>query len=354
VSVTHVLVPLVGSLALLLPWTLTTWSARGLSSWLFEAGLPAPLLTAPLSRVDVLLGRPGDGAPPWMTIGLVVAAVVALLRPDTRRAVLRAWVVLVLALVVTVVLSAGRFSLPNDPQDQPLWLGFPLLVVQAAGITAAALAGTGIRRRLSSSSFGWRQPLGVLVVAVAALTPLVVAGWWLWAGSGGPLDRRPVHTVPTYMTDAAAKDPVNGALELQGSRLTGFRYVLLRQPAIRIGDDSVEPAASDQQRFTGVVTNLVTAPQPADVAALGRTGVAYVYAPPPADVSLVGNLDSVSGVTSSSATRPGARAWQLDAGASDQDMDLATDPTRVWLLVAQGLVLLVVVVLAAPSRGERR
>jgi len=354
VAVGHVLVPLVASLALLLPWTLTTWSARGLSSWLFEAGLPAPLLTGPLSRWDVLLGRPGGDAPGWMTIGLLVAAVVALLRPDTRKAVLRAWVVLVLALVVTVALSGSRFSLPNDPQDQPLWLGFPLLVVQAAGISAAALAGTGIRRRLSSSSFGWRQPLGVLVVAVAALTPLVIAGWWLWAGSGGPLDRRPVETVPTYMTDASAKDPVNGVLELRGSRRTGFSYLLLRQPGIRIGDDSVEPSTTDQEQLTRTVTRLVTAPEPADVTELGKTGVAYLYAPPPTDVALVGNLDSVSGVTSSSATRPGARAWQVDAGASDQNMHLTTDQTRVWLLVAQGLVLLVVVVLAAPSRRERR
>ncbi|NUS51908.1 MAG: hypothetical protein HOQ22_12835, partial [Nocardioidaceae bacterium] len=350
----EVLVPLIGSLFLLLPWTLSTWSHRGLSSWLFEAGLPAPAITEPLSRLDVLFGRQGAGAPALLTIGLLVAAVAALLRPDTRRDVLKAWVVVLVGLGVTVTLAGGRYSLPNAPTDQPLWLGFPLLVVQAAGITAAAIAGTGIRRRLSTSSFGWRQPFGVLVVLVAALTPVVVAGWWVWEGTAGAVDRRPVASVPTYMSDAAKDDPVNGSLVVRGSRATGFEYVVLRQPGIRLGDDSVEPSAADQAGLTSYVTDLVTAPDPRVVAGLAQTGVAYVYAPAPADIGLVGNLDSVSGVSSASAVRPGARAWQLDAKPTDDKMLLAVDQARPWLLAAQGLAVLVVLVLAAPSRGERR
>ena len=133
------------------------------------------------------------------------------------------------------------------------------------------------------------------MVALAALTPVVSAVWWVWSGSAGPLDRSRATTIPTYMTDAAAVDPGNGILVVRGSRVTGFGYVLVRQPGTRVGDDSVMPSAVDQEPLTGYVEDLVTAPEPADVAGLTGLGVAYVYAPAPADVTLVGNLDSVSG-----------------------------------------------------------
>ena len=349
-----VLVPLLGSLVLLLPWTVATWSHHGVASWLFEAGLPAPRLTKTLGHWDVVLGRPGDGAPAWMAVGVVLAAVVALGRPDTRRAVLRSWVVLVAALVVTAVLAAGTYSPTGTTGDQPLWLGFPLVVAQAAAVAAVALAGTGARKRLSGANFSWRQPLGVLVVLLAALTPVVSALWWLWSGSGAPLDRRPATDVPTYMTDAAAADPLDGVLVVRGSRSHGFSYVLLRAPGVRLGEDSVLPSAQAQAQLTRYVADLAAAPEPADVAGLSKLGVAFVYAPAPADVALVGNLDSVSGLSPASAIRPSARAWQLEAEPSDAELSRSSDGLRPWLLVLQGLALVVVAVLAAPTRKARR
>jgi hypothetical protein len=102
------------------------------------------------------------------------------------------------------------------------------------------------------------------------------------------------------------------------------------------------------------VQDLATAPEPSDAAALSQFGVAYVYAPPPADGSLVGNLDSLSGVTPASATQAGARAWQLDAPPTGGELSRDSDPSRPWLLAVQGLAVLVVVVLAAPSRRRHR
>ncbi len=346
--------PLVAVVVLLLPWSAAVWTHQGLAGALFEAGLPAPGLAEPLSRWDVLTGRPGGGAPGWLGVGLLLAAVAALARPDTRRTVVRAWVVLVSALLVVAVLAPLRTSLPASPVDQPLWLGFPLLVAQAAAITAAAFAGTGIRSRLTGSSFGWRQPVGGLVVLLAALTPVVGAGWWVWTGSDDPLDRRVPSLVPAYMTDAAAADPVRGVLVVRGSRAGGFDFQLLRQPGLRIGDDTALPSAADQARLTTYVQGLAGAPQPSDVAGLARLGVAYVYVPPPADIGLVGNLDSVSGVTPGSALTPGARAWQLEAAPSRADLPEPDGAARPWLLALQGAALLVAGVLAAPTRRERR
>ena len=349
-----VLVPLLASLVLLLPWSWSTWFSGGPLSWLHEAGLPVPRLAEPLSRWDVLLGRPGAGAPAWMTVGVVLAALAALLRPDTRRAVLRAWVVLAFALVATAALAANTHATRTSDAEQALWLGFPLVVAQGAAICAAAIAGAGIRRRLSGSSFGWQQPLGVLVAALAVLTPVVSIAWWVWSGSDGPLERTRATSVPTYMTDAAAEDPVNGALVIRGSRPSGFGYVLVRGPGTRLGDDSVQPDDRAQSALTRRVADLVTAPEPADIEALSRMGVAYVYAPVPADTSLIGNLDSVSGVTPGSADQPGARAWRLETEPTGADLSRTDDRLRPWLLAVQGLAIVVVVVLAAPSRRGRR
>lgn len=347
-------VPLAASLVLLLPWSWASWRFGGWQSWLFEAGLPVPSLTEPLSRWDVVLARPGAGAPAWMTAGVVLAALAALLRPDTRPAVLRAWAVIVVALVATGVLAMQTYAPATSGVAQPLWLGFPLVLAQGAAISAAALAGARIRRTLSGSSFGWQQPVGVLVIAVAVLTPLVSTAWWVWSGSGGPLDRSRPTSVPTYMTDAAASDPDNGVLVLRGSRSTGFEYVVLRGPGTRLGEDSVLPEASAQIGLTRRVQDLATAPEPVDAAALSKFGVAYVYAPAPADISLVGNLDSLSGLTPASATQPGARAWQLEAGPTASALSTDRDASRPWLLALQGLAVVVVVVLAAPSRRRPR
>ncbi len=350
-----VVTPLVATLVLLLPWSWATWHYQGAASWIFEAGLPSPRITEGLSGWDALLGRPGDGAPAWMAVGIVLAAVVALLRPDTRAGVLRAWVVIVVALGFTALAAAGTWSIASSPTPQPAWLGFPLVLAQGAAITAAALAGTGIRRRLGGADFGWRQPVGVVVVLLAAVSPVVAAGWWVLAGADdGPLHRGPATTIPTYMTDAAAEDPDHGTLVVRGTRATGLSYVLLRQPGVRVGDDSVMPGTDDQARLTRLVEDLATAPEPADIEALSTMGVAYIYAPAPADIALVGNLDSVSGVTQGSALRPGARAWQLEATPTRSGLPEDPDPLRPWLLALQGLALVVVAVLAAPTRKARR
>ncbi len=350
-----VLLPLVVSAVLLLPWSVLTWGREGLASLVFEAGLPAPLLTSTVGPWEVVLGRPGSaGAPAWLSVGIAVVALVALLRADTRPAVLRAWTVLVAALGVAALAAAGTFTPVGSPLRQPAWLGLPLLVVQAAGICAAALAAAGVRDQLAGRSFGWRQPLGVAAVVLGLVTPLLGLGWWGVAGTSGPLDNRPPTDVPAYMTDAAAQDRLAGTLEIRGDQRPGFGYVLLRGPGIRLGQDSVLPTLDAQRSLTRLVSALASSPQPRDVDRLAAHGVSFVYLPRPADSRLVGNLDSVSGLGSGSATTPGARAWQVQQRPSGTALPKPEPSLRPWLLLVQGLTAAVALVLAAPTRAARR
>lgn len=350
-----VVTPVVMTLVVLAPWTVSVWMHQGPSAWLLEAGLPAPRLVDPLSSLDVVFGRPASvGAPWWVGIGTVLAALGALVRPDTRRLVLRSWAVLVVALVVTAVLSAATVSPAASGLPQPVWLGLPLLVAQAAAIAAAATAGAGVRAQLTGKAFGWRQPVGAALVVVALLAPVAGLVWWVAAGSDGPLDRGPANTVPTYMSDAAQADPAQGALVLRGDRSGGFDHLLLRGPGLRIGDESVLPTAEEQQPLTDLVSVLVTAPDPDDVARLASYGVGFVYAPAPVDARLAGNLDTLSGVTPGSALRPGARAWQVEAPVSEASLEEDPSALRPWLLGLQALAIAVVAVQAAPTRRVAR
>lgn len=352
-----VLLPVPVALALLLPWAATVWTHQGATAWLFEAGLPAPGITEAVTRTDLLLLRAGSaGAPWWALAGLVVAAVGALARPDTRRRVLGAWAVLVVALVTASLLSGVATAPATSAVLQPVWLGFPLLLAGAAAVCAVSVAGTGVRGRLAGRSFGWRQPAGAAVVALALLTPILGLGWWAATGSEGALERRPATSIPAYMSEAAA-DPDAGVLVLRGDRATGFTHVLVHGPGLRLGEDSVLPTVAEQQPLTEVVANLVTAPEPPDVQALADLGVGHVYAPPPVDGQLSGNLDALSGLTTASAPRPQARAWQVrveagpDATPAPDDLSATLHP---WLLGLQGLVLLVAAAAAVPTREVRR
>jgi GT2 family glycosyltransferase len=352
-----VLAPPLVALVLLLPWSLVSWQEDWGAAWLTEPGLTAPGLLGTLSWTEMVFGRPGGegaGAPWWLGLGVVLAAAVALARRDTRRRVLGAWVVVVVSLATAAALSAVTVALPWESVEHRVWVGVPLLVAQGAAVCAAALAGAGVRSRLTGTSFGWRQPLGVAVVAFALLSPLAGTAWWAWAGSGDPVDRGPAHRIPSYMVDAAVSDPEQGILVVRGGPRRGFDYVLLHGAGLRLGDESVLPSTDRQQQLTDVVTGLVTAPQPEHVARLAGDGVGFVYAPPPADPGLTGNLDSVSGLTQGSATRPGARAWQVQADPEGGTPAVEPPGLRPWLLAGQGLAVLVAAVLAAPTRRRDR
>ena len=67
----------------------------------------------------------------------------------------------------------------------------------------------------------------------------------------------------------------------------------------------------------------------------------------------MGNLDSLSGLSPGSALSPGARAWQLDGRPDRAGVRTATR-CEPWLLLLQGVAVVVALVLAAPTRRSRR
>jgi hypothetical protein len=329
---------------LLLPWS--GQRLMGLHQWYAEAGLPSSDLVADLGAWELLGGRAATSdlgaAPVWFSIGIAVAAVASLVRKNTRPTVLATWFVGLVALAAVVALDAGGY-----------WAGFPVLVLQAAAVTAVTVAGTGITAQLSGSSFGWRQPVGLLVVVGALLAPVAGALWWAAIGVDGPLDRAPAHRIPAYMTEAVLRDPDQGILVVR-SEGDGLGYTLMRGNGARVGDDSVAVEGGAQDDLTELVADLATAPTPDHVTQLSSYAVEFIYLPPPGDPDLAGDLDSVSGLTSASAARPAARAWQLDRDPTRDALPAPDASMRPLLLVLQGVAVVAAIVLAAPSRRVRR
>ncbi|MBT2386845.1 glycosyltransferase family 2 protein, partial [Streptomyces sp. ISL-11] len=141
--------------ALLAPWSLGLFSHPG--RFLTEAGIayghgsPAPwqLLTGDPGGPKTLSGL--------LLVGVVLAALAALLRADRTLAVRTAWTVALAALLCAVLTRASAG-----------WAGPATLVYCLALIAAAVVGAEGARERVAALSFGWRQPVAALI-AVAAV-----------------------------------------------------------------------------------------------------------------------------------------------------------------------------------------
>ena len=127
---------------LLLPWTVQLGSAiPPCSSWRPAQQVPG-LATAGLPARSLLLLSPGGpGLPPfWVTGGLALAALAALLLTARRSLVLAGWAVALLGLLIAV--AASRVLVTPDGAFRPVaaWPGIALAVA-AAGLVLAVAGG---------------------------------------------------------------------------------------------------------------------------------------------------------------------------------------------------------------------
>ena len=76
--------------------------------------------------------------------------------------------------------------------------------------------------------------------------------------------------------------------------------------------------------------------------------------PAPADGEVAAALDATAGLEQASAEDRSTRAWQVDRPLSAGDLDGSRSWLRVGLLLLQGLAILVVLVLCAPSTDRDR
>ncbi len=346
------MIPVV-ALLLVLPWAIGTLSVPG--AWLLEAGRADVLQLRP-TWWELLLGRSGGpgSAPWWMALGLPVAALAALVRPDTRHRVARAWVVVAAAALVLLGVSFAQVELPGVVGAVRPWLGFPLLVVQAGLVVAAGIGAAGVVRVASEASFGWRQVVGALAALGAIAAPVLGGAWWFTSGETGPLNRGAAASLPTYMTELSATTNSNAVLVLRGgSRGTDVRYRVLREDTLRVGDDGVLALTPERTDLTTALGSLLAGSDPGVSQELSSFGIAYVYAPPRVSAAVAGAFDAADGFTGASAPAPDSRAWRLEGPATLTAVGTTSNLPHLLALVVQLVAVLAAVVLALPGRRRR-
>lgn len=348
----HLLAALALATALLLPWLIGSVTSPGV--WLVEFELSRMPNGVASTWWNLLLARPdGAGAPAWFAVGIPAAALVALIREDTRSRVSRAWGVALAAAITVSITEAIPVALPGIEDPLRAWPGFALIVMHAAWIAAVVVAATGAIGYAADLRFGWRQIAAAAALVPALATPVLGLGWWVAQTGDGPLQRSVDSEVPTYMTDLAADTDRSGILILSGSVRSGIEYRVLRSGPLRLGEASVLAQTPPDPDFAALIRRLLSTAESADSETLANFGVRYIYAPRPVADVVSGALDAAPGLGGSSAPAPGSRAWIVQPTTTVSALADSRDPLRpLWAGISvAGLI--VGFVLAAPERRRR-
>ncbi|WP_188191232.1 glycosyltransferase family 2 protein [Nonomuraea sp. SYSU D8015] len=334
-AATSMAIALLVPVALLFPWLAGLVTDPG--RILLEAGLHDPaLVDAALGPESLLALSPGGpGLPPfWVTAGLVAVALAALLMRRQRVIVAIGWGVALYGVLVAILVS--RITVAGAPA----WPGVPLAFAGAGLVILVCLTAhrlTGLRAR------GGLRRLGAsAVVAVAFSTPLLAAGYWVVTGVRGPL----AGDAPDVLPALAAAHTVNGERTLV---IKGSSFTVLHGRGPLLGEAELPVASEARTRVATAAQGLVGG-RGGDAATLAVNGIAMVAVAPPVAPQLARTLDSQPSLQRMSLSAAGG-LWRLAEPVTRVPTQPESALHRPWLW-AQGLMVLVVGVLAAPGRRE--
>ncbi|MEV0323929.1 glycosyltransferase family 2 protein [Streptomyces sp. NPDC050658] len=279
---------------------LAPWSLSLLPFGFFrEAGLEFGAGSA--SGFDLLGGSPGgpgtvDGL---LLIGIVLAALAALLRTERQLAVRTAWVIALVSLVFAALSNGSA------------WAGPATLAYGIALLAAAALGADGARTRVAEQSFGWRQPVAVLIAFAAAAGPLLVAAGWMIRGADGPLERRDPVQVPAFVAEESGTQDQARTLVLDSGSPADVSYSLVRGSGSRLGDAELADAGGSNEQLDKIVAHLVAGSGADQADQLGGFAVRYVLVRDGAPRQMSRVLDATPGLTRLS-QEDGSALWRVD------------------------------------------
>lgn len=234
-----------------------------------------------------------------MLIGVVLAALAALLRTERQFGIWTAWAVALVGLVFAV--------LSNDST----WAGPATLVYGLALLAAAVLGADGARARVAEQSFGWRQPVAALIAFASAAGPLLVAAGWMIGGADGPLERRDPVQVPAFVAEESGTRDQARTLVLDSDSAAHVGYMLVRGSGARLGDAELAAADGENDKLDKVVANLVAGSGADQANQLGGFAVRYVLVHKGAPREVTRVLDATPGLTRLS-QQDGSGLWRVD------------------------------------------
>ncbi|MFE2289099.1 glycosyltransferase family 2 protein [Streptomyces sp. NPDC059443] len=281
----------------LAPWSLSLLLHP--ARFLREAGLPYGAGSA--TALDLLGISPGGPrtAGGLILIGIVLAALGALLRTDRQFAVRTAWAAALAALVLAVLVN------------RTTWAGPATLVYGLALLAAAAIGADGAKERVAARSFGWRQPLAALIALAAAAGPLIGAAGWMLSGAAGPLERRDPVQVPAFVAEESGTRDQARTLVIGATSPAALSYSLVRGSGGRLGDAELAAQAGSDSRLDKVVSSLVAGSGADQTDQLGGFAIRYVLVRDGAPQQIGRVLDATPGLSRLSKLE-GSALWRVD------------------------------------------
>ncbi|MEU1252254.1 glycosyltransferase family 2 protein [Streptomyces chartreusis] len=283
---------------------LAPWSLSLLPFGFFrEAGLEYGASAA--SALDLLGASPGGPGTVsgLMLIGVVLAALAALLRSERQLGIRTAWVVALLGFLFAVLSNGST------------WAGPATLVYGIALLAAALLGADGARSRVAEQSFGWRQPVAALIAFTAAAGPLLVAAGWMIRGADGPLERRDPVQVPAFVAEESGTRDQARTLVLDSDSSAHVGYMLVRGSGARLGDAELAVADGENAKLDKIVANLVAGSGADQADQLGAFAVRYVLVHKGAPREVTRVLDATPGLSRLS-EQNGSALWRIDRQVS--------------------------------------
>jgi GT2 family glycosyltransferase len=336
---------------LLLPWWVPAIRHGASSLLLMETGRqPYPSLTFS----DFLLGRfgPGTGGPWWLGALLVVLAVLALLPRATRIPVLVTWIVAAVAALTATGLSVVPLPLPGGSVRPGI--AVMSIVLHGCFVLAAMLGAQGLVTILRRSQREHHEALLVGLAVVAAIIPAVGLAWFVWQGPGD-LANSTASGIPPFMTDESAAEPAAGILVIRGDVEHGLSYTVHRGAGDTLGESEILYASDADPSFDADVRALVSRPTPTVVDDLAKSGIRYLVLPHPYDGRVAAGLDATDGLGQAGSESQQTRTWRIDTPVDPAAVDGPGSVVRRVLLGVEGVGLVVVLVLSAPTiRAARR
>jgi GT2 family glycosyltransferase len=263
---------------LLLPWTLRLLAHP--AEFLDEAGLRAAV-ARPAAAHLVMLSPGGPGTPAfWVTAGLAVTGLAALLLPRRRTVVLTGWLLALAGLLVAILVLA-----------RPAWPGVALTFAAAGVVLAAAGMLRGALVRLRAPDLLPRAA-ALLALVAAASTPVLAAAMWILHGVHGPLFRPNPEAFPLVVESHVTKPRM---LVLSGRPGGSVAATVLRDRSPLPGEESVPAPDAARRHLRAAVAGLTSGTGGAS--ALTRIGVGYVLVPNPGRDPLAATLDATPDLT---------------------------------------------------------
>lgn len=293
-------------IVVLAPWSLSL--LRHPTSFFLEIGLPGVNLERPApTPLGLLLGNPGGPGtyPAWFGVGLLLTALAALLRGTRRRVVVSAWALALVGFGSAVVIAGLKVTPPGSNQSVVAWPGVSTAMLGLGLITATVVGAEGARERIATASFGWRQPLTVLITGAAVLAPAAAGVWWLARGASGPVARVSGQVLPPYVAaeGQTAARPRTLILTSADSGTIGYGIVRDAGPTIGVADMRVSQAQNNQ--VDAVIGQLLSGNGGDAAQQLASLDVGYVMVSPNAPASVTQALNGVAGLTQRSTAQGG-------------------------------------------------